>query len=83
MGVLAQFSTSEQALIYKDNQFGMDSVRKLLTWVIAAGGPSEEEQKAAQQLLVDHFKGVGMTNERLQVIVGQGSMLAMIITVIK
>ena len=36
--VLANFNTSAATEIYEDSKFGMNSVRKLVTWVIAADG---------------------------------------------
>ena len=57
----------------------MDTTRKLLLWVIATDGPSEEEQLEAQALILTHYEAIGMTIARLQVIVGPGSMLSMIV----
>ena len=44
-GVLGGFSDSPtvQNEIYTDSTYGMDSVRKLLIWVIAADGPNDPD----------------------------------------
>lgn len=36
------FDEDQRAIIYKDPYFGLDSVRKLITWVVAADGDRTE-----------------------------------------
>ena len=57
----------------------MNSTRKLVLWVTATDG-EETEKTQAKDLIVKHFADYGMTNDKLEQIVGDGSMLQMIIT---
>ncbi len=52
------FNATSQKAIYKDDRFGMNSVRKLITWIIAADGPNAEHtaQRVAYDLILNHFK---------------------------
>ena len=63
----------------------MDSVEKLLTWVIASDGRAAEKQ-AARAILLAHFADEdedGMDEYKLNQIVGTYSMLSMIIAPIR
>ena len=60
----------------------MNSVHKLILWAIATDG-KDEDKLAAQGFILKHFADQGMTEERLNKIVGPASMLSMIIAPIK
>ncbi len=52
------FNETSQAAIYTDSRFGMNSVRKLITWIIAADGPNKAHtpQRVAYDLILNHFE---------------------------
>ena len=60
----------------------MDTVEKLLTWVIASDG-NTEAKAAAKALLRNHFEDQDMDTYKLNQIVNTGSMLSMIIAPIR
>ena len=60
----------------------MDTVEKLLTWVIASDG-NTEAKATAKTLLINHFKEQEMDMNKLNQIVNTGSMLSMIIAPIR
>ena len=62
--------------------YGMDTVYKLMTWVIASDGNNDDKAEAKSTLLA-HFSAQGMTEDKLDQIVGTGSMLSMIIAPIR
>ena len=76
------FTIDQRVIIYKDPYFGLDSVRKLITWVIAADGARTEgsPQLKAYNLLLKHFEPQGMTEDKMDLIIGSGSMLQMILS---
>ena len=79
-GALAGFKASDRVDIYYDSKYGMDSVKKLITWVTAADGNfTQNAQMEANADLKNHFKKKNMTDEKLLQIVGPKSMLAQII----
>ena len=53
-----------------------------MTWVIATDG-TDEDKTAAREFLLEYFSLQGMTAGRLEMIVGTGSMLSMIIAPIR
>ena len=81
-GVLPDFSPEQQDAIYGDYKYGMDTVYKLMIWVIASDGTKDEKADAKSTLLA-HFSEQGMTEDKLNAIVGTGSMLSMIIAPIR
>ena len=80
--MLADFEAGTQRAIYYDSKYGMNNAQKLMTWVIATDGDFWDKW-IARQALVTYFKDYGMTIEKLLKIVGEGSMLQMIISPIR
>ena len=60
----------------------MDSIEKLLIWVIASDALLEKKT-AAKKILLEHFADDGMDEYKLDQIVGTHSMLSMIIAPIR
>ena len=63
-GVLPNFSPEQQDAIYGDYKYGMDTVYKLMIWVIASDGTKDEKADAKSTLLA-HFSDQGMTEDKL------------------
>ena len=76
-GVLANFSTADQVIVYYDSQYGMDTVQKLIYWVGAWYGG---QGSVPWTLLINHFGtlGVTITDTDMENIVGSVSILGQI-----
>lgn len=66
VGVLpnSYFTPTEQDEIYFNSKFGMDSVSKLITWVVATDGPNAPgsiQRKAYDSLLAYYKAKMNMT----------------------
>ena len=63
VGGTTYYTPSERYDIYHDSYYGMDTIRKLITWVTAADGLNEEGslQNDVQKQLLSHFESSGMT----------------------
>ena len=57
IGNTTYWTNSEREDVYKDDLFGMNSIRKLVIWVTAADGDNVEgtPQVEAQNFLLDYF----------------------------
>jgi len=81
-GVLAGLSPTDQIAVYTDPKFGMNNPLKLTFWISAnIGGPSS----SAYTDIPTYFaaKGVILTSENMQQIVGPDSIIQFIVTSLK
>ena len=51
-GMLANLSTADQAIVYYDSQYGMDTVEKIIYWV---NGRYGGQDSVPWNLLINHF----------------------------
>jgi hypothetical protein len=67
------FTADQQEAIYTDKYFGLNSVRKLITWVIAADEVDTGREiltNSTYSMLLDYFKDQSMTEAKMNLIVG-------------